>query len=306
MSRYLERAEHTARVVSVNLNLTLDRTPDAAGHHWGRLLSSLPAPPVARAATTETDAGPMGDLASRESIAACLSAARENARQIREQISSEMWEQVNRLFLQVRSASTDAYWGTHTHEFFTSVLEGVHLFQGMTDATMTHSEGWHYIQVGRFLERSAATAAMLNVHYDAFSAWNDHPIELDEFVEWMGLLKSSCAFEAYCRCYTADLNAARVAEFLILNADFPRSIRFAAGRIESALKAITRHSSRSGGRADRLAGRLRAALDFGQIDEILAVGLHGYLKDIIRQCAEIHTAMYQTYITYPIEATLSA
>jgi len=303
MARYLERAEHTARVVSVNLNQTLDRTPDGAAAQWGRLVKSLPAPPSLPGLRLE-GSEPI-DLSNREAIAACVAFARENARQVREQVSSEMWEQLNRLFLQVRNASTDAWWGTHTHEYFSSVLEGVHLFEGITDATMTHGEGWHYIQVGRFMERASATAALLGAHFEAYGH-PERPSELGDFVEWMGLLKSACAFEGYCRCYTADLQATRIVEFLLLNGDFPRSIRFAAGRIESALKAVARHTGRGSGRAERLAGRLRAALDFGQVDEIMAGGLHMYLADIARQCADIHAAVYQTYITYPIEASLSS
>src|SRR6188508_925010 len=110
MSRYLERAEHTARLVSVNLHLTLDRTPVDSAHHWGRLLSSLRLPPPAPDSVTspEPDGGATLDLSNRDAIAASIGAARENARQVREQISSEMWEQMNRLFLAVRRDVPDA------------------------------------------------------------------------------------------------------------------------------------------------------------------------------------------------------
>jgi uncharacterized alpha-E superfamily protein len=304
MARYLERAEHTARVVSVNLNQTLDRTPEGTTAHWGRLLASLPAPPGA--APTRRVPIELPDQATRDAIGACVSAARENARQVREQISSEMWEELNRLFLQVRGTSTDSWWNAHSHEYFTSVLAGTHLFQGITDATMSHGEGWHYIEVGRFIERASSTASLLAAQFEGEDGLPDRPSEVGTFLEWMGLLKSACAFEGYCRFYTADLQATRIVEFLLLNADFPRSIRFSAGRVESALKAVARHTGRGAGRAERLAGRLRASLDFGQVDEIMAGGLHAYLAGITRQCAEIHAAVYQTYITYPIEATLSS
>lgn len=301
MARYLERAEHTARVVSVHLNQTLDRTDPGEAGRFGRLVASVPAPPPAPGPAVAVAPG-----TGHEAIAACVAAARENARQVREQISSEMWEELNRLFLEVRSTSTDQWWGAHHHEYFASVLAGVHLFQGITDATMTHGEGWHYIQVGRFIERASSTAALLAAHFDGLETITDQPSEVGSFLEWMGLLKSACAFEGYCRFYTADLQSARIVEFLLLNADFPRSIRFAAGRVESALKAVARHTGRGAGRAERLAGRLRASLDFGQVDEIVAGGLQPYLLGITRQCAEIHGALYQTYIMYPIEASLSS
>ena len=146
------------------------------------------------------------DLANRDSIAACIGAARENARQVREQISSEMWEQINRLFLAVRRDAPDPGWTSRTHEFLTSVIEGVHLFQGITDATMTHGEGWHFIELGRYIERASATAALLDVQYRDFSgtAATSRPRSASTS-SGSALLRSCCAFEAYCRHYTADL-----------------------------------------------------------------------------------------------------
>jgi uncharacterized alpha-E superfamily protein len=307
MSRYLERAEHTARLVSVNLHLTLDRTPADSAHHWGRLLSSLRLPPPAPDSMTsaEPDGGATLDLSNRDAIAASIGAARENARQVREQISSEMWEQMNRLFLAVRRDVPDASWTSHTHEFLASVMEGVHLFQGITDATMTHGEGWQYIELGRYIERASATAALLDVHYRDFPGARDQPAEVGEYVEWVALLRSCCAFEAYCRHYTADLRSIRIAEFLILNPDFPRSIRFGVGRIQASLKAIAALTGR-GGRAERLAGRLLASLDYGQVDEIVGDQLPAYLDGIVRQSNQINAAVYQQYIDYPIDAALSA
>jgi uncharacterized alpha-E superfamily protein len=307
MSRYLERAEHTARLVNVNLNMTLDRTPADAARNWGRLLASLRLPPPAPDSLTAVEHATAAtlDLANRDSIAASVAAARENARQVREQISSEMWEQINRLFLAVRREAVDADWTGGTHAFLASVIEGVHLFQGITDATMTHGEGWQYIDLGRYLERASATAALLDVHYRDFPGAREQPVEVGAYVESVALLRSCCAFEAYCRQYTADLRAIRIAEFLILSADFPRSIRFGAGRIQAALKAIAALTGR-GGRAERLAGRLLASLDYGQVDEIVGDHLPEYLEGIVRQANQINAAVYQQYIDYPIDTVLSA
>ncbi len=308
MSRYLERAEHTARLVNVNLNLTLDRAPANTMRHWGRLLASLRLPPkVAEVGTVaEVAAGSTLDLANRDSIAACIAASRENARQVREQISSEMWEELNRLFLKVQRRNPgEEEWSASAHDFLASVIEGVHLFQGVTDATMTHGDGWRFIELGRYLERAGATAALLDVHYRDFSGAATQPVNVGEYVEWVGLLKSCCAFEAYCHCYTADLHTVRVAEFLILNADFPRSIRFGAGRIQQSLEAVLELTGRPRAKADRLAGRLLAALDYGQVDEILG-DLPAYLAGIVRQTAEIDVAIHQQYIDYPVDAGLPA
>ena len=306
MSRYLERAEHIARVVNVNLNVTLDRAPADAARHWGHLLSALPPPPPFE---RKTEANPQQrqtlDLANRESIGACLAIARENARQVREEISSEMWEELNRLFLAIQRAQpTESEWSAGTHEFLSSTITGVHLFQGVTDATMTHGEGWHFIELGRFLERGANTAALLDVQYREFHGDAESPRGVSEYVEWVGALKSCCAFEAYCRHYTADLRPMRIAEFLVLNAEFPRSIRFAAARVQSSLKSLAGITGRVNGRAERIAGRLIASLDYGQIDEIFST-LPDYLLDIVRQANQIGSAVHQQYIAYPVDRELA-
>ena len=128
----------------------------------------------------------------------------------------------------------------------------------------------------------------------------------ERYLDWIGLLKSCTAFEAYCKVYTADVRPDRIAEFLILNPEFPHSIRFAADRLHAALEAVAQSTeSKRARRVNRLAGRLRASLDYGQIDEIIGSGLFAYLDDVQKQCKQIHDTIYQTYITYPIEELVS-
>jgi uncharacterized alpha-E superfamily protein len=302
MSRYLERAEHTARLIDVNVLQMLDQSPDAALRRWDWLLASLQ---LDLSAQARSDAYNLTqaltfDAASGASISACILRARDNARQVREQISSEMWEQINRLYLQVRRATMDEIWQTEPHLFFRTVKEGAHLFQGITDATLSYGEGWQFIRVGRSLERAQQTCALLDVHFRAAQS----SVAFD-YLEWVALLKSCTAFEAYCKVYTAEVQPDRVAEFLLLNAESPRSVRFAVDNLQAALQAIARFTgSRHAGRAERLAGRLRAALDYGQIDEIMP-DIHAYLDNIQRQCAQLHTTIHQIYIAYPIEAALA-
>jgi uncharacterized alpha-E superfamily protein len=305
ISRYLERAEHTARLIDVAVDLELDRAAAVDATAIGRLYSSL-------GLTTVDDGGPVPllntalfDPANRNSVAACVIAARENARQVREEISSDMWEQVNALFLRVRQMRDDAMWAGRTHYVSRSIVEGVHLFAGITDATMGHGEGWQYLQAGRFLERASATAGLLDVFLDRGS--DEEPSAPLDQSDWVALLRSCAALEGYCRQYTADVRARRVAEFLLLNAECPRSVRFAATQAEHALRAIARLAGGGDGtRAERLSGRLRASLDYGQLDEILGDDPRAYLTGISRQCAQIHAALYQTYITYPVDTALPA
>ena len=302
ISRYLERADHTARVVDVAVDLGLGRQTSFTA--IDRLYGSLGVDGVDASSTAAAERA-FFDGTSSSSVVSYIVAARENARQVREEISTDMWEQLNALYLRLRRMSQDPARTGRTHYVARAVSEGVSLFQGITDATMGHGEGWQYLQAGRFLERAAAVASLLDTFLADTSSDAMAP-PLDQ-VEWVALLRSCYGLEGYCRQYTADVRRDRVAEFLLLDAESPRSVRFAAASLESALLALARYSGRrAGGRAERLAGRLYASLDYAQVDEILAEDPHAYLAGISRQCAQIHTALYQMYIGYSIELALPA
>jgi uncharacterized alpha-E superfamily protein len=302
MSRYLERAEHTARVIKVQLNLMLERETESDDAHWKRMLRSLAVEmtDVKEGGAQAAAKALIHSTASRSSIVSCIMAARENSRQVREQISSEMWEQLNRMFIDVKPEALE---GADAGDFLQSIKEGAHMFQGITDSTMTHGEGWQFIQAGRSLERASAVSTLLDVHFLEFYGKDAEP----EPLEWIGLLRSCTAFESYCKAYTADLRPDRIAEFLMLNPSFPHSIRFSADALETAMKHIGAEvSSRRSARVERIAGRMQSTLAYGQIDEIMHGGLHAYLETVLRQCSQAHSALYQTYIAYPIEAALQA
>jgi uncharacterized alpha-E superfamily protein len=303
ISRYLERAEHTARLMDVRLDLGLDRHRSADGWNFERLFSALRVAPMVE---TPSSPGTLIDLLvfdtdNQDSVLACVTSARENARQVREEISSGMWEQLNALFLQLRQARNDGTWSTRPHYICRMVIDGLHLFAGVTDATMTHGEGWQYLQFGRYLERAAATSALVDLYFRDASRLPANQME------WVGLLRSCSALEGYCRYYTATLKPDLIAEFLLLNPEFPRSVRFSAACVESALRTMAQFAGRpTGGRAERLAGRLHASLDYGQVDEILSDDPHVYLESVGRYCAQIHAAVHQSYVMYPIESALPA
>jgi len=307
MSRYLERAEHTARLIDVDFQLRLDQSPEAGSGRWLRLLEALQAPRPEDGkidATTLTHILTL-DKTNPSSIISCVAAARENLRQVREQCSSEMWEQLNRLYLQVNSTISSEAWLLHSYVFFRAVQEGAHLFQGVTDSTMSHGEGWQYIQLGRYVERTDSVARLIGTHLSRLPYSPDQAVESEEYLEWVGLLKSCAAFEAYCKKYTAELRPLRVAEFLLLNLEFPHSVRFSVDMVHAALRAIAELTERKAEQPVRLAGRLRATLSFGQIDEIIASGANAYVQSVRQQCGQAHTAIHQIYFDYPVEEALS-
>ena len=162
MSRYLERAEQTARLLDVEMQLWLDQSPEAGLGRWKFLLEALRMP----AAQGPVDPTRLINLlvfsrTNASSIVSCIATARENLRHVREQCSTEMWEQLNRLYLEVIETWPEEAWMLKSHAFFQTVQEGAHLFQGITDGTMSHGEGWQFIQLGRYVERTDALAALL-------------------------------------------------------------------------------------------------------------------------------------------------
>ncbi len=169
-----------------------------------------------------------------------------------------MWHRLNSLYLDVTRPGIRAETEDEASEFLQTITEAIHQFQGITDSTMSHGEGWQFIQVGRYIERAAATAMLLEAYHDDLWTHPERIPEGNEYLEWMGLLRSATAFEAYCKVYTADLTPDRILEFLLLDPQFPHSLRFSIDSMQHALDAIQLESGSN--RAEplhRLGGRLQ-------------------------------------------------
>jgi uncharacterized alpha-E superfamily protein len=299
MSRYFERANHCARVLEANYNLMLNPSKLSTEERWRRIMASLGIAPAARIDPQSAMIKLTSDADSESSILSCIAESRENAGQVREQISSEMWEGLNSLYHHVTQASAKMETGSDSMRLVRAVREGSYQFHGMTDATMNHGEGWQFIQLGKYMERSRALPILLDAYFSRTG-------ETDA-VDWVGLLASCAAFESYCRVYTADLKPDSIAEFLLLNPEFPYSVRYAVERMGAAISAISQTSfTKATGQIERIAGRLRSTLAYMQIGDIMVGGVHRYLIDVIEQCNSLHAAVHLVYIDYPIQSALEA
>ena len=240
MARYLERAQHTARLVDVNLDLMPDRSVEATQRAWQNVFAGLRLPAPEKSGFKAYDVTRMltFDTSHEGSIVSHIDVARENARQVRESISSEMWEQINRLYLDVKNTKLDKIWRGQPHEFFQMVKQGAHLFQGITDSTMNQGEGWHFIRLGQFIERAGNVAALLSVQLSQTPQNGQTTMNTDQYLDWVGLLRCCTAFESYCKVYSADPRYDHIAEFLLLNEEFPFSVHFAVNAMRQALNAI--------------------------------------------------------------------
>ncbi len=300
MSRYFERAEHCARVLEANYNLMLNPSKPSREQRWHRITASLGFTGGSVGADPQMNVARLiGEAGNRASIVSCMTGARENASQIREQISSEMWERLNQLYHELTHSSARGGFDGDPLRLISAFREGAYKFHGVTEATINHDEGWHFIQLGKYMERACALSKLLDAHFSA-AAGTDH-------LDWVGLLTSCSAFEAYCKVYTADLQEDRIAEFLLLNRELPYSVRYSAERMQTALSAIAEvTAARNTSAVDRIIGKLQSSLAYLQIDEIMSRELHGYLNGVIVQCHLLHGAVYEVFIDYPVESAFEA
>jgi uncharacterized alpha-E superfamily protein len=298
LGRYAERAEHLARLAAVMLNAAIDRT-DAADQasriamaSVGKRAPEVEAMDTARLLVLERD--------SAASVVASLAHARENARQVRDQITTESWERLNMLYLRATVANAETAFLADAPDFLQRIIADLHQFKGAAEATMSHGDGWRFMLTGVYIERAQLIARLLNVCFgDADDAVDDH-------VALVSLLRMACALEPYLRVYTADINARCILEFLMFDEDFPRSIRFSTHRIQECLSGLA--GGRDLGRHDpsRIAGRLNARLTYADIDEVEAAGAGALLAAVSAECAAIHSAIHETFVTYPLETRLPA
>ena len=312
IGRYVERAEDTARITDVNFHHTLEmgarrRREERRGRHWEALVRSSATPIGSCQAYSEANEETVPhyltfDTDNPNSIVSCVARARENARTMRHQIASEMWEVINRFYLDLQQRQADGADARkapeNAHHFYRWVIEFSHLFQGITDSTMPREEGWYFLQAGKFLERAEKTARALDVKYHLLVAdvvaaprrrsWPPPTRCPRDWHQWLAVLRSLSAYEAYNKLYRSAVRPRAVIEMLTLSPVFPRSIRFAIGEVDAALTHIAAHRRRRAptvagspifmlGRpseAERAVGRLHGTLAYQRVEELFEPGLH--------------------------------
>ena len=300
MSRYIERAENVARFIHVNLKLAIDLGPGTSGQ-WAPLVYTTGDQDQFTERYGEPDQRTVVeflafDTENPNSILSCLRAARENARTVREMISSPMWEELNKFFLSVRSAANNLLVLENPFDFFQQVILNSKLLSGITDGTMSHGEPWHFAQMGRLLERADKTSRILDVkYYVLLPSVADIGTAVDT-IQWSALLESASALEMYRKVH-GRITPANVADFLILDREFPRAMHFCLIEAEESLTAIT---GNRGGRvytsAEQKLGRLRSELNYARIDEIMKQGLHEFIDQFQVRLNEVDAAIFESFL----------
>lgn len=312
ISRYVERAENTARLIDVSLRSIREQALSLPPARGPRAVHALQ--------DGRTESGPQNDLAvivrataseetyaqrygaitedglatffvvdrdNPSSVVSCLALARENARGVREAITSEMWEELNRAYLSIQRVTSAYLLIDGLHDFCRQIRLATQLFQGVTDATMPRDEGFHFLQAGKFLERAGMTARILDARLGSLDLHAGR-VAPEEVHRWLALLRSVSGYEAYVRLVHGGAQPAAVAEFLLFNLEFPRSVAFGIRQVQGELEAIAAATGRRGPedpaiKATALAARLRDA----PLAEFGGQGLRALLGHVERQCHAI-------------------
>jgi uncharacterized alpha-E superfamily protein len=305
MARYVERAEHIARLLLVNGEVLIDVGDLSIAllhRHWQSVLQimhaeQLPpgdAPLLQRIASYMTF-----DESNPNSLISCLTRARENARGIREVISSEMWEHLNTLYWSIRSNETATSFAEAPDLLFDQIISGSMLFQGLTDQTLGHDQRWFFAQLGKYFERISVTCRILRNKHEILREaeteadtplWNLH---------WIAVLRSCGSLETYRRSYVGELDPLHVAQFLILEDDLPRSVRYCvheAHQAIAAIRALVR--PRQLDPTERILGRLDAQLEYAESVELAGDRLPRYLGDILDNIAEAALSIQRSFFMH--------
>ncbi len=311
MARYIERAENIARIVDVNLQLLLDmRNLDEKRllKYWEPIVMATGDEKVFFKSHPHATAGAVTEFLvfqpeNPNSIFQCICQARENARMVRDQITQELWEELNRIYLFLRSKQARKTWDRDPSEFFQEIKSASLHIIGIMDATLIHDEGLWFVRVGQFLERADKTTRILDVRYQSLPERGiPERITPDQALEWSAVLRSCSAWDAYKTIYGSDVHPHHVAEFLLLNDNFPRSVRFCVNELNQVLRRISGVAEgRFTNEAEKLTGRFLAELQFSTIEEIFDIGLHRYLDEAQAKLNNIGAALFRAYIFQPFE-----
>ncbi|MGW8182422.1 MAG: alpha-E domain-containing protein [Burkholderiales bacterium] len=304
ISRHVERAENTARMLDVTYRMSLlPYRVLESGQAWAEpwalplVISGL------ATAYYERYPGALSpnrvlrymvlDPLNPSSIYSCIHAARENARTVRGAITSEMYEDLNALWLSLRVRDFESIAAEGISEFFDYIKMQSHQFRGVTVGTMLRDESYHFMRLGTFIERADNTARILDVKYHTLLPSVGDVGGAVDYYQWGALLRSVSAFDAYRKIYRDVITPLRVIELLVLRDDVPRSLHVCMNEIYNILTEIADASSRE---PERLAGELHAQLHYGRAEKIITFGLHEYLMDILDKLHSLDDEINQHFL----------
>jgi len=288
MGRYLERAEHVARVLDVTRAVLVDIDevdPDTAKSQWRGALTALSLPD----APTEKL---IFDQAEPTSLVCSISRARENARQVREVISSEMWDHLNQAYWSIHEAQTRGVHESQLSQVLGGVIAVSFLWDGVADGTTARDTGWLFLKIGKFVERLDGTCRLVSVRGEGPPKTG---APSSENVHWLALLRSLCSMEAYKKIHPQRVDRQHVLDFLIFDDTFPRSVRYAAVAAADFAKRCSEIHGARGKNVERAFGKLASALEYADVNEVEGGGTPEFLHEILHELGEASALLQRSY-----------
>jgi len=311
MGRHLERAENTGRIIDVNTQLVLDlqsRQEADAPQAWE---------PLVYVSGNEEDfrrlyEGGIGEQAVVEfmlfdrrnpsSIQSCISQARENARCMRDQLATEMWEQINTFYLKLVKDTYRTYTREGSGEYIRGIKTQIQLIYGIAESMLPRNQVWWFFELGRHLERADNTPRIIDVKYYTLLPSTHQVGSALDVVQWAAVLRTCSGFEAFRKSRRGQLTIDRVVDYLLREDTFPRSVLHAVRTARLALDCITADAPYLADNAARQrVQELEHELESIEVSEIIASGLHEFLEQIQVKVAGIHAAVQNTFIHYPTQ-----
>ncbi len=296
LGRYIERAENVARAIDVNLQLQLDLPGEE--RPWEPVIQTAGNADAffksyAHVSTENALTFLTFDKENPSSIISCVAAARENARCVRERISSELWIAINQFYLKLNDPETQKQALAAPHAFYCSVKEFSQLTVGIIQGTMTHDVAWNFARLGTMIERADQTSRILDVKYYILLPDVSMVGMAMDTVQWNAVLKSVGAYEMFHR-KNSNVTPQNVADFLLLSEDFPRSLRYCLEQAEINLKNIA-FPVKSNADSLRLLGKMRSDMAFSTIEEIIKSGLHEKIEEMQVNLCELGTQIWKDF-----------
>ena len=302
MARYIERAENMARMLEVTYRMSLVQNAALSeAALWVPLLHISDIVDEFHETYDKITARNVIyyialDERNLSSIYNCLRAARENAHAVRVAMSSEMWENINSLWLEFQQMDKQLLLDSGLSEFCDWVKSGSHLFRGVTFGTMLRDDGFRFARLGSFIERADDMARLLDVKYHLLLPSPSDVGGAVDYYEWSALLRSASAYEAYLKVYRDAVVPLRVAELLVLRDDVPRSLHACMNELTAILDQI---SGNAGNECKRRAGEIHSRLHYGRIEDIFRGGLHEFLEAFLRQNNRLGIEIQRAFLHAP-------
>lgn len=299
MSRYMERTDSILRMLKINYASSQDSPEDFSWQPVLRIFGSL-----------DDDAAADIDNNGRKvlqymvldrdnpnSVFNMVTIARENARGVQDNITTELWKCLNEFYHVVREERLKyALQFEDPVTVLDALIKECMIYFGVTDITMFRGEGLCFMNVGKYMERAIQSADILDVKLSNLSYDLDKPTDT---AYWKYLLMSISGYSLYLKRYQSGFEARNVIDQVLFNVDFPRSVLYSLNQLTRYFDRLKGEQNQEGfAKVQFMIGKLRSKVQYSNVQSVSRIGLHDYLTEITTEIDDIGTTLNKYYFAY--------